>query len=418
MLEVAEKIKDDNAIIKSNLYLSNTYFRSKLMTQSIKTIDYALEHFETSKNTDSILLTKILINKGKLLGSLKQYNKALSVYDKAKIINQKSNYNKNNADINRQLCAIYINVGVILKAQKKYKKAIRNFKLASNLSNEINDQYKFALANLNIGQGYVHMQEIDSSSLYTNKALNILIKLKRPYFIKECYENLSYIELQRSDYKKSLEYLKLHHKFKDSVINIKQMQKSLQHQNNYAIKLVNEKNKLKNEIKESEYQSKIWFWTLFSILLVLALLILFLLFKKSRQNENLIALNLKNRELNQILQQIKQALNVLKKDQHTEITPILKEISQQINIESDRKELELFINEKHTEFFFKLKQKEPSLTKKELRLSSLLLTGLTSKEIADLLSISSASVDMSRYRLRKKLNIPSEKSISIFLSEL
>jgi len=443
-LEIAKKNNDTNFIIKSNLNLSNTYFRSKLIKQSIKTINNALFFFKEYKSTDSILLTKLFINKGRILGELKQFDEALTYYDKARKINYKSVPENEKKTIINNLNAIYNNMGVILKEQGKHQKAINHFRLATKQALKTNDEYNVALSDLNIALVYASLKKIDSSRLYTHNALNKFMKLKRPYFIKDCYKNLAELELDKGNYKGSLEFYKLHHKFKDSVINIKQIQESLQHLNNYTVNLINNKSELKSEIKESQYQSKIWFWSLLSILLALTSLIMFLFFNRAKKNKNLAYITLKNNELeqqiltqeinlknnklselsshiiskNEVLQQLKKAIKILKKENQLEVSPILNEISQQINLESERKELEVFINEKHTEFFFKLKQKHPDLTKKDLRLSSLILTGLSSKEIATLLNISSSSVDMSRYRLRKKMNIPSKKSISIFLSEI
>ena len=66
----------------------------------------------------------------------------------------------------------------------------------------------------------------------------------------------------------------------------------------------------------------------------------------------------------------------------------------------------------------KLKKKFPELTDKEKRILTLIMADLSSKEIADLLNVSANSVDMSRYRLRKKLNIEQNQSISDFLADL
>jgi DNA-binding CsgD family transcriptional regulator len=51
-------------------------------------------------------------------------------------------------------------------------------------------------------------------------------------------------------------------------------------------------------------------------------------------------------------------------------------------------------------------------------LSAYLRMNLTSKEIAQLMSISVRGVEISRYRLRKKLNIPTETNLFQFLFEI
>ena len=58
------------------------------------------------------------------------------------------------------------------------------------------------------------------------------------------------------------------------------------------------------------------------------------------------------------------------------------------------------------------------LTANELKLCTFLRVNLTTKEIAQLMNISMRGVEISRYRLRKKLNLPTEMSLFDFLNEI
>jgi AraC family transcriptional regulator, chitin signaling transcriptional activator len=66
-------------------------------------------------------------------------------------------------------------------------------------------------------------------------------------------------------------------------------------------------------------------------------------------------------------------------------------------------------------FFKRLKEKYPNLTPHDLRLSSYLRMNFTTKEIAKLLNISGRAVEISRYRLRRKLNLGHDKNLTEFL---
>jgi ligand-binding sensor domain-containing protein/DNA-binding CsgD family transcriptional regulator len=68
-------------------------------------------------------------------------------------------------------------------------------------------------------------------------------------------------------------------------------------------------------------------------------------------------------------------------------------------------------------FFKRLKEKYPNLTQHDLRLSSYLRMNFTTKEIAKLLNISGRAVEISRYRLRRKLNLGHDKNLTEFLIE-
>lgn len=66
-------------------------------------------------------------------------------------------------------------------------------------------------------------------------------------------------------------------------------------------------------------------------------------------------------------------------------------------------------------FFRKLKEKYPSLTPNDLRLSSYLRMNFTTKEISNLTNISPRAVEIGRYRLRRKLNLSHDINLTEFL---
>ena len=76
------------------------------------------------------------------------------------------------------------------------------------------------------------------------------------------------------------------------------------------------------------------------------------------------------------------------------------------------------IEELNSSFHFNLKTNYPDLTDDDVRLASLLVIGLSSKEVANILTIEPKSVDMKRYRLKKKFAIDSESDLRVFLSEI
>ncbi len=75
-------------------------------------------------------------------------------------------------------------------------------------------------------------------------------------------------------------------------------------------------------------------------------------------------------------------------------------------------------NEINNDFLKKLKLKFPSLTNTDLKLCAYLQLKLSSKEIAQLMNISVRGVEISRYRLRKKLQLPTEQTLNDFLNEI
>jgi DNA-binding CsgD family transcriptional regulator len=65
-----------------------------------------------------------------------------------------------------------------------------------------------------------------------------------------------------------------------------------------------------------------------------------------------------------------------------------------------------------------MKTKFPGLSSTDLKLCAYLRLNLTSKEIAQLLNISLKGVEISRYRVRKKLNLSTEVHLYDFLIDI
>lgn len=109
----------------------------------------------------------------------------------------------------------------------------------------------------------------------------------------------------------------------------------------------------------------------------------------------------KNKFLSSLKSQLKEVPN---KDRN--IRSVIREIDQNINSEDDWKFFEDAFNNADKDFLKRIKSKHDSLTNNDLRLCAYLRLNLSSKEIAPLLNISVKSVEMKRYRLRKKFDLP------------
>ncbi|WP_242130980.1 triple tyrosine motif-containing protein [Aestuariivivens marinum] len=120
----------------------------------------------------------------------------------------------------------------------------------------------------------------------------------------------------------------------------------------------------------------------------------------------------KNEFLNSIKSEL-QNINDLKKLKH-----VIKVIDRNINNTDDWNLFEEAFNNADKDFLKKIKQMHPELTSNDLRLCAYLRLNLSSKEIAPLLNISPRSVEVKRYRLRKKMDLPHESSLSDYILEI
>lgn len=147
----------------------------------------------------------------------------------------------------------------------------------------------------------------------------------------------------------------------------------------------------------------------------------------SLQNEKLEAeINFKNSELasstmhlvkkGELLTKIKEELshslkNIDNKIAVQEIKKVIKSVSDDDKIDQEWDAFAKHFDKVHSDFVVTLKKKYTNLTANEVKLCIYLRMNLSSKEIAQLMNISVRGVEISRYRLRKKIGIPSETNL-------
>jgi DNA-binding CsgD family transcriptional regulator len=98
-----------------------------------------------------------------------------------------------------------------------------------------------------------------------------------------------------------------------------------------------------------------------------------------------------------------------------ELKKMIKAVSEDDNIDKEWESFTKHFDKVHSDFLIALKEKHPTVSPNELKLCAYLRMNLSTKEIAQLMNISVRGVEISRYRLRKKLNISSETNLFDYL---
>lgn len=119
---------------------------------------------------------------------------------------------------------------------------------------------------------------------------------------------------------------------------------------------------------------------------------------------------------NEFLSTIKKELSQIKEE--NKVNAVIKLIDKNLNNTDDWKLFEEAFNNADKDFLKKVKLKHKTLTPNDLRLCAYLRLNLSSKEIAPLLNISPRSVEVKRYRLRKKMQLEHETSLTNYILEL
>ena len=119
---------------------------------------------------------------------------------------------------------------------------------------------------------------------------------------------------------------------------------------------------------------------------------------------------------NETLNAIKSELGKL--EDNNGISSVVQVIDKNLNNKEDWEFFEAAFNHADKDFFKNVKEVHPQLTANDLRLCVYLRMNLSSKEIAPLLNISHRSVEIKRYRLRKKIELSREINLNDYFINL
>ncbi len=139
-------------------------------------------------------------------------------------------------------------------------------------------------------------------------------------------------------------------------------------------------------------------------------------FKNSEMASSAMHLVKKGELLSKIKSELTQVMKGLDNPQAiTDLKKMTKTLHEDDNMDKEWENFAKHFDKVHSNFVVDLKEKHPAITPNELKLSAYLRMNLSTKEIAQLMNISVRGVEISRYRLRKKLGIASEINLFDYL---
>jgi ligand-binding sensor domain-containing protein/DNA-binding CsgD family transcriptional regulator len=136
--------------------------------------------------------------------------------------------------------------------------------------------------------------------------------------------------------------------------------------------------------------------------------------------ESELALNTLNlAQLNEKLIYLREKLTDLQAKSQTElkqpIEAIISDINNTINDEEQWEQFKFYFNQTHQDFLQRLTEQYSDLTSVDIKVAALLRMNLSSKKIASLLNITVRGVEAARLRIRKKINLDSNESLTDFM---
>ena len=120
----------------------------------------------------------------------------------------------------------------------------------------------------------------------------------------------------------------------------------------------------------------------------------------------------KNELLTDLIKDIKNIdAELMNSSLHYPVKKVIKKINNHLIDKEDWLTFQLHFSNSHAQFFENLREKHSDLSSNEIKLCAYLKLNLSSKKIASLMNVAITSVEQSRYRLRKKINL--DKDINL-----
>jgi len=417
---------------------------------------------------------------GVLYGNLKDYGQALEFFHKAiSLYNENSNEVGNPPF--QKIYAVYINVGTVYGAKGEERTALEYYQKGLELA-EAQGEYKdMGSIYFNLAKSHFNLNEFETALKYIQKSLEVGIKTGDKMGIALCnialgnyyitteelqraenviqmaleqgkqvgslqiqesaYQLLSLVYERMNQHDKSLEAYKLYKSTNDSWLNEKTIREITKAKMQFEFSK-------KEKIAQMVQQKMKYKYSLVISLLILGVVIISLLYSLLKMNNKRMRLEgerillekknleqdleFKNKELttnvmyllkkNELMSDVSDRLVALKYCLKKENVPPIQQIllALQSGFKQDVwKEFELRFGQIHSDFYKKLQEKFPELSPAEKKLAAFLKLSMSSKEIASITGQSTRSLEVARYRLRKKLGIANkEVNLVNFLSEL
>ena len=376
---------------------------------------YASEAVQVEKtmNVENPMVSaQTYINKGRALQQLGQTDSVPFYADKARNLCQSLPYNSGMVDVNL-LFGTYLTE----KGGDSMQAGITELQQVTQQGTVVNR----AKAYHQLAQTYLKNNENDRAEAMLDSMYTLLNQNDSPIYIHLNYQPILDFYLESKNPQKAEQYVRMmlqeQQAFKEKRLNFNLIEgivdlQTKQHQQELAI------------VQLSKTNQRLWFLVaiVLSLAMVAAIVVLLLYQKKQHQ----IQMKMADDKFAKLVEKLDQSISEKEK--------IAKEICELLNDKDKRQELEsltpsmLQTNGEakfrqcfemlYPVFLTRLREKVPSITRREELLSMLIILKQDNKEIAELLAIAPRSVLMLRHRLRQKIGMTTDNSLENFIDEI
>ncbi len=411
--------------------IGTIYLRQGNHDKALEFYQQSFTIFERLSKKES--LPKIYLNIAAAYGGIGYYDKAQDYCQKSLMLSQEIN------DIYTEgLC--YLNLSLLYRQMNDTSLSLINLRKASEIADRINHLVLKGNSLVFYSSLYHSNQDFAKSVSFAMAAYQLGINETMPILVRTSTRYLHHNFALLNQYDSAYKYQEIHTAYTDSFRNEKAVNQVI---------LLDMKHNHDKELERKQYlveiqgkKIQLLQTTIFAIVLILIVIFLtFLLIYRKKKNQvkqaelvkkNLeIDLDFRNKELmtnamyllkksefmHNIADELKKSMQKFAQDNQKYLIKIITEIHQNTS-EDNWKEFETRFQKVHFDFNESLSKKFPSLTPNELKLCAFLKLNMTTKEIAAITYQSTNSIEVARYRLRKKLGLENYDNLIEFLNQV
>lgn len=371
--------------------------------------------------------------------AISYYNEALSIFK------EKGNF--------IEVASIYMVFGSNEYDKGKFEEALKYYEEANDFFKSQKEEYlgprSYILVNIlgNFGRVYYQLGEREKAIDYLEESLGLAKQNHYLTWVEINSHELFKIYEDEGNYKKALDYFKLYEESGDQILSESSIRKITQLEMQFEFDEKIREKELEVAQKEAEQQKRELMYLLFIVFGVLITIVAVLLYLNQRNKTIKVELKRKNlglehdklqqelehrnRELatnvmfllkkNEFITHTAEKLASAKKKFKEENKRLIQDVIRDLlqNTSKDVwKEFEVRFQEVHSDFYNNLNEKFPDLTPNEKKICAFLRLNMSTKDISAITYQSVRSIDMARFRLRKKIGLETDENLVTFLAQV
>lgn len=435
ILEEARSQKDPEYQIYAEVSIAGAYLDSRDYEKALQQYQKIREEYPLTNAIPHRIraYSAIYNNEGIANENLGRFAEAEALYQKS-------------IDLARELDDFYLlansisNMGLVKSKAGDHVQALEWHKKALSIRQEEGFKMGISQSLAHLGAGYRALGDENTAQEHYERSLEIAMELGAPKQIIEAAIPLKELYLDRADYQKAFEMQEYEMQARSKILDDESVKKQERLKARYEYELEKKIEAENRRFRETVYQFS---FGILALLFLMALALYFLQKSKTRQSEllnenirkekqilhkeleyknkklmsNVMFLLEKNELIASLIERLRDIKNTAKPQSDKMIADTILSLRQHHNHQS-WEDFDVCFQEVHSEFYSKLAA-QYQLTPNEMKLAAFTKLNLSSKEISALTGQSTRTIDVGRYRLRKKLGISnSETNLTTFLNNL